>query len=244
MTDQKDRLFKQPWKGLGAFRFDEQVAKVFPDMIRRSVPGYEQIVALTGLIAGRYAQPNTAIYDLGCSLGATTLSMAKHITVEGCIIHAIDNSKAMIEHAKNLSKNQRINQWSIIWTLGDATEIEMSPASVIALNFTLQFIAKNQRQKLLQKSFETLRSGGVLILAEKIIHCESEIESVLSELQHDFKRENGYSDLEIDRKRQAIENVLIPESSPIHIQRLKSCGFRIVAEFFNCLNFKAWIAIK
>lgn len=244
MTDQKDRIFEQPWEGKGKFRFNEQVAQVFPDMIRRSIPGYDHFIALTGLIAKRYAQPNTAIYDLGCSLGATTLAMAENISVEGCIIHAIDNSKAMIERARNIAKNQLIHHLQISWTLDDITEIKINPASVIAMNFTLQFIAKDQRQFLLRRLFNALQPNGVLVLAEKVTHCENGIEAALTELQYDFKRANGYSDLEIDQKRQAIENVLIPETSAIHCHRLKECGFRNVVEFFHCLNFKAWIAVK
>ena len=48
------------------------VARVFPDMIRRSVPGYSNVIAGTGLIAGDYVQPGSNCYDLGCSVGAST----------------------------------------------------------------------------------------------------------------------------------------------------------------------------
>ena len=76
MSDGRDRLYAEPQSDVEAFVFDGRVAAVFPDMIRRSVPGYGTVIAMTGVIAARYHQPGTAIYDLGCSQGASTLSMA------------------------------------------------------------------------------------------------------------------------------------------------------------------------
>ena len=74
MSYEHDNLFTKSRATSSGFRFDEQVVKVFPDMITRSVPGYELVVPMIGMLARRYAQPGSRIYDLGCSLGAATLA--------------------------------------------------------------------------------------------------------------------------------------------------------------------------
>lgn len=243
MTDQPDTLFQTPWQGVGDFRFDERVAQVFPDMIRRSVPGYGHVIGLTGLIAKRYAQPNTALYDLGCSLGATTLSMASQVTEAGCHIVAVDNSEAMLQKARELATDRVMDPIPITWQHADICALTLVPCSVVTLNFTLQFIDPTHRLDLLSRIYDALTPGGVLILAEKVTVAEPAQEH-LNTLHLDFKRANGYSELEIAGKRQAIEQVLIPESPDTHHTRLQQAGFNMAFEFFHCLNFKAWMAVK
>jgi len=242
MTEHTDTLFQTPWQGVGDFRFDERVAAVFPDMIRRSVPGYGHVIGLTGLIAKRYAKPHTVLYDLGCSLGASTLAMATQVTEPGCQIIAIDNSEAMLKRAAELATDRAIAPIPITWIAADICAFEFSPCSVVSLNFTLQFIAPEQRLSLLSRIHEAMVPGGVLILAEKVTVPEP-AQTHLNALHLDFKRANGYSELEIAGKRQAIEQVLIPESPETHTERLQQAGFNAVSEFFHCLNFRAWMAV-
>ncbi len=243
MTIDSDTLFQTPWHGVGDFRFDERVAAVFPDMIRRSVPGYGHVVGLTGLIAKRFAKANTCLYDLGCSLGATTLAMAREVQQPGCRLIALDNSEAMLTKAQHHSTDRLIDPLPIEWVLGNIETHPFEPASVFAMNFTLQFIPLDSRDALLRRIAQSLVPGGVLVLAEKVA-VEEPDQTWLSELHWDFKRANGYSELEIAGKRQAIEQVLIPESPGQHTARLHQAGFSEVVEFFHCLNFRAWMAIK
>ena len=141
MADREDHLFQTPFAGVGEFRFDEKVAQVFPDMIRRSVPGYGQVIGSSALIAKRHAKPNTAIYDLGCSLGATTLAMANQVRTEGCRIIAVDNSEAMLTQVRQTMSDRLLDPLPIEWVCHDIVEMPFEPCSVVALNFTLQFIA-------------------------------------------------------------------------------------------------------
>ena len=244
MSDHEDNLFKTPFAGVGGFRFDENVAQVFPDMIRRSVPGYGHVIGSSGLIAKRFAKPHTVIYDLGCSLGATTLAMANQVTAPGCRIIAVDNSQAMLSQAQATLADRLVDPLPIEWQCADISEMPLAPCSVVALNFTLQFINREKREALLRDIQHALCPGGALILAEKIVQDDAPSQDLLNSLHLDFKRANGYSELEIAGKRQAIENVLIPETSDTHVTRLARAGFSQVTEFFHCLNFKAWVAIK
>lgn len=238
-----DNLFSEDSGNIaGSFRFDNAVARVFPDMIRRSVPGYAETVAMSGVIAGQYARENTNLYDLGCSLGAVTLAMRHGVNVSGCHIYGVDNSDAMIEQAGHyLALDDEVTDVTL--ECADIIEYPLVDASVVALNFVLQFIDKTSRPDLLQKICQSMVSGGALILSEKLKFSEEE-QALQDALHLDFKRANGYSELEIAQKRSAIENVLVPETEEVHTERLKQAGFRQVIRWYQCFNFVSFLAVK
>ncbi len=226
----------------GQFTFDSAVARVFPDMIKRSVPGYAETVAMSGVIAGEYARDDTNLYDLGCSLGAVTLAMRHGVKAKNCNIIGIDNSAAMIEQAGHYLALDD-GPVDVVFICADITSQPIKNASVVALNYVLQFIAQDQRLELLTHIAAGLNPGGALILSEKI--CFDDDEQVLQDKLHlDFKRANGYSELEIAQKRSAIENVLIAETENAHITRLKQAGFSRVIRWYQCFNFASYLAIK
>ncbi len=239
---QKDTIYASQQQ-VKDFSFDETVVEVFPDMIQRSVPGYTTMVSTMGKLAGQYAQNNSNLYDLGCSLGAVTLSMRRNIEKQNCQIIAIDNSQAMIERCKLHLQGFR-SDVPVDVQLADITEVNIENASVVALNFTLQFIAQPMRRALLEKIYAGLKPGGILLLSEKIKGENDTVDDVLIDLHHDFKRANGYSELEISQKRSAIENVMRPDTLSEHQQRLTDIGFTHTQVWYQCFNFCSMIAIK
>lgn len=243
MTDEKDRLFAESRAMTTGFRFDEQVVKVFPDMISRSVPGYELVVPMTGLLARRYAQANSAIYDLGCSLGAASLAMARSVNAPGTRIIAVDNSAAMVESCTTKMKKER-PPVPVEVRLQDLSETAIEDASVVVLNFTLQFVDRDKRQRLVDRIASGLRGGGVLLLSEKICFDDGREQQDQTAWHHDFKRAQGYSELEIAQKRNALEEVLKPETETAHLRRLKTAGFDRVVRWFQCFSFASYIAFK
>ncbi|MCW8327498.1 carboxy-S-adenosyl-L-methionine synthase CmoA [Photobacterium sp. SDRW27] len=238
-----DNIFAAPIEKLGDFTFDERVAEVFPDMIQRSVPGYSNIISAIGMLAERFAKPHSKIYDLGCSLGAATLSMRRHINQEGCEIIAIDNSAAMVERCR-LHIDAYRSDTPVSVVEADIRDVEIKDASVVVLNFTLQFLAPDDRRTLLESIYAGLRPGGILILSEKYIFDDERSHELLIDLHHDFKRANGYSELEISQKRSAIENVMRPDSIETHKQRFADIGFSSSEVWFQCFNFGSMFAIK
>lgn len=228
---------------LSDFVFDEQVADVFPDMIVRSVPGYRTIISQIGMLSGRFAQPGTHVYDMGCSLGAVTLAMRRGIKHKDCKIVAIDNSEAMVKRCQShCQRDTGMVPVEIICR--DIREIEINNASFAVLNFTLQFLEPSERYKVINNIFNGLVPGGALILSEKISFSDNNRQKLFDNLYYDFKRYNGYSELEISRKREALDNVLKREPKDGHIKRLKSAGFTIVEEWFRCFNFVSFLAVK
>ena len=242
MQDVKDTIYSQPQQ-VGEFRFDQSVAEVFPDMIQRSVPGYSTIVDTIGQICARYAQPQSNIYDLGCSLGAASLAASKYIQNENCQILAIDNSSAMAERCElHVKAFKAATPIKVI--CDDIQNIEIKNASCVVMNFTLQFIPPDQRIDIINKIYNGLNSGGVLVLSEKLSHNTEQGNDMLIDLHHEFKRRNGYSELEISQKRTALEDVMRTETFEQHKDRLEKAGFADIVRWFTCYNFASMVAIK
>jgi tRNA (cmo5U34)-methyltransferase len=240
---QKDTLFDQQIVEPGDFVFDERVVGVFPDMINRSVPGYGLIIPMIGLLAQRYAQAGSTIYDLGCSLGAASLAMRQAVGSESVAIVAVDNSPQMISRLRQLLAEQS-GGMAIKVVEGDIRETEIDDASVVVLNFTLQFVDPEDRLPLLQGIVAGLRPGGVLILSEKICFTDPVEQRRQTEWHHDFKRARGYSGLEISRKRDSLEDVLIPETAAEHIARLRQAGCSEAYQWYQGFSFASFIAIR
>lgn len=229
------------------FTFDEKVVSVFPDMINRSVPGYPTIIKMIGSLAERYVQPNTRCYDLGCSLGASTFAMRHHVPKDSVQIVAVDNSQAMLDQfqqAIQLDNQHRGEGAVIISQLSDIADVDIQKASMVVLNFTLQFIPVAQRKAMIEKVYAGLVEGGVLVLSEKVMFDDAHLNTLYIDLHHSFKQAQGYSELEIAQKRSAIENVLVPETLEAHKARFNAVGFKSADVWFQCMNFASLVAIK
>ena len=239
----KDDLFKKR-VSQNDFVFDEQVAEVFDDMIVRSIPGYEAIISTIGGFAKKYYKSNSKIYDLGCSLGGVTFEICEQLKESDFNLIAIDNSEAMIERLTHRK--------AIIGGLEDKVEIlcedindaEIENASIVILNFTLQFLPPKYRNRLIKRIYEGLIPGGILILSEKIVIGDKDLNNLFIEMYHKFKESNGYSELEISQKRLALENILMPETISTHKSRHVSAGFQSVEVWFQYLNFASMISLK
>ena len=231
-SSRRDQLFDMR-RDVVDFVFDETVAAVFPDMIRRSVPGYETVVAVTGLIAARHLTENGRCYDLGCSLGASTHSVLRAMGEVPCEIVAVDEAEAMIERARVLGAGET----RVRWTRADVREVEVDHAQVVILNYVLQFLPPEDRLPLLGRIRAGLADNGVLIVSEKLTATRT-----FEDLHLDFKRANGYSELEISQKRAALENVMRIDAEGDHLARFREAGFATAQVWFRCLNWASFVA--
>ena len=238
-----DMIYRAPLETIVDFTFDDKVAAVFPDMLQRSVPGYGLLIANIGILAGRYAQAGSRCYDLNCSLGAATLAMRRRITAAGCRIVAVDNSEAMIARARELLAADA-SPLPVELLCTDIREVAIRDASVVILNLTLQFIPPTDRLALLERIHDGLRPGGILVLSEKIAFADAAQQELLDALHLEFKRAQGYSELELSQKRTALEKVMVPETRDVHVSRLHQAGFATVEPWFQCFNFASLVAIK
>jgi tRNA (cmo5U34)-methyltransferase len=238
-----DTIYQKQQNKVDDFSFNRQVVDVFPDMIERSIPGYANIIDGVGRLAAKFTAAKSNVYDLGCSLGAVSLSIAKHNQQHDIQIVGIDNSPAMVERCQ-----RHVDAYTYATPINikeaDIVDFDINNASVIVMNFTLQFIEPKRRNNLMAKLFDALLPGGILILSEKIKLGNEVMDSAIIDLHHDFKRENGYSNLEISQKRTALENVMILDEYSWHEKRLLETGFDAVSIWYQQFNFVSFFAIK
>jgi tRNA (cmo5U34)-methyltransferase len=238
--DGKDRVFAKALSDVRAFEFNDTVANVFQDMISRSVPGYALLLHMIGLYTDIFIQPGSRIFDLGCSLGEATQVIADRAGDIDCEIVAVDSSAAMISRCEQLRTARNIIQWRC----EDIRQTEISNASMVVLNLTLQFLPPEERLALLQKIQQGLNPGGILVLSEKVVFDDATESERMVQLYQGFKKTMGYSDLEISQKRNALDNVLIPDSEKQHLNRLNDAGFDETYQCFRSFNFVSYLAIK
>ncbi len=239
----EDRLFASECTDDGPFEFNEAVAAVFPDMLKRSIPGYAASIVTIGSLARRYVRPDTRCFDLGCSLGAATLAIRHNISEPGCRIQAFDSSSAMIKRCRKIiADDDATVPVDVIGS--DVRDADIRNASVVVMNYTLHFLPTADRDEMVARICQGMNDGGVFVLSEKIKDDDDQIENLLVDLHHEQKKRNAYSDLEITRKRTAIENVLVPESLATHRARLSDAGFSHVGVWLRHFNFVSLVAFK
>ena len=239
----KDSIFKVGNFNDLTFTFNEEVTEVFEDMIDRSVPGYTSSLRLIENLSRKYFIEGTRCYDLGCSLGASSMSLMKAIGKREGKVFAIDNSPAMIAACEKKCSDL-IKTGNVKFIKQDVNEAQIYKASVVVINFVLQFLNSKDRDGLLKKVFLGMKQGALLILSEKI-HFDNKFRNqTIDNLHHQFKSNNGYSKMEISRKRDALEGVLVTDLETLHLQRLESIGFKKVRKVMTNLNFMTLVAEK
>ncbi len=244
----RDDLFKQPMEKVPRFEFSSEVSAVFDDMIRRSVPYYEENLKMTADLAKRFYRDGL-IYDLGSSTGAVVGALLERFEGKPFRYIGIDNSEAMIEKARtNCQKlnlgNNRQGEFTVEFINENIENVLYRPANVVIAAYTFQFVHPENRQKLVQKIFDSLEDGGVFLLSEKVLEEEPQIHQAYIDLHHRMKMDNGYSELEISQKRDSIENVLVPFEALKNLEMLREAGFSGASIYHKWFNFASYIAVK
>ena len=232
----QDRVFTQQKKHIVDFAFNEDVVDVFPDMIRRSVPGYELVIPMGGLMAARHMGKSGTAFDLGCSLGASSLALLSQCDSPRVRVIGVDSSAAMIAQAKRTIDDPRIS-----FCCEDLLTSDVSGASVVMLNFVVQF--RPGASPDLTYSYRSANEPRwASILSEKVRNADPLLQTFYDSTHLAWKRANGYSELEVSQKRQALENVMRVETCESHVERLSEAGFNDVVRWFHCMNWVSFAA--
>lgn len=239
----KDKLFNQSPKNIQPFVFDKKVSEVFDDMLDRSIPFYHQLTEAMGKILSSFIIPEGKIYDLGSSTGALLCHLSNILPERAADMAGIDNSKPMIEKAREKARQFRTSK-SVQFINEDIENYNFDNCAVFIANFTLQFINQEKRASMVEKLYDALQPGGLLIISEKVCFDDKVVDENFIDIYYNFKKARGYSDLEISNKREALENVLVPETIEKHIGRLHNAGFSNVDTFFQWFNFAGFLGIK
>jgi tRNA (cmo5U34)-methyltransferase len=234
----KDKIFNKPIKK--QFEFDEEVASVFDDMLNRSVPFYRENLNLEINILKNFLNENDKVVDLGSSTGTFLIELAKKSNKK-LNLTGIDNSAAMIKRAKNKAKAFGVD---INFIKADFLDYDFSNSKAIIANYTIQFVRPLKREKLIKKIYDSLVNEGIFLMSEKLITNNKKLNKIMIDEYYEFKKKMGYSEYEIARKREALENVLIPYTMEENIEMLKNAGFSEVEVIFRWNNFATFIAFK
>lgn len=243
MDAKKDKIYSEKMCAVSDFAFDQTVVEVFDDMLNRSIPGYGAVLHQIGALAKRFAKAESNMYDLGCSLGAATFTIRSCVDLPKCQIVSIDNSVDMMARFERRLQ-RHVGVIPVTFRCEDLLDATIENASFAVMNFTLQFIDTPHKSDVLQKIFDGMNPGAAFVLSEKISFEDPEEQKFQEMLYYDLKRHNGYNDLEISQKRDALENVLKLESLIRHKERLTAAGFSRVHQWYHNLNFASFIAIK
>ncbi len=239
----KDNVFKDAQKPAYDFKFNKEVATVFDDMVVRSVPFYEEMQRMTAELTKDFAVKGTNVYDLGCSTGTTMINLDR-VLHEDIQFVGIDNSDEMLKKCEANLKKAGVKRKVAYENQDLNTDITLRDPSVVIFCLTLQFLRPLNREKILKKIADSLPENGAVILIEKILTEHSIFNRLFIEHYYQFKKRNGYNEIEIAKKRESLENVLVPYQLSENEVLLKSCGFRYTEVFFKWYNFTGLIAIK
>lgn len=238
-----DRVFSRPMGDVADFRFNGQVATVFDDMVSRSVPFYAETQRMITEIAADYAVPGTRVYDFGCATG-TTFEALDPVLPAGVEFVGIDSSHEMLDRCRMKLDAAGLERTLSLECADLNQGAAIENASVALMILTLQFIRPLNRERLIRDVHRGLNGNGCLILVEKVLGEDSLFNRQFIKYYYDFKRRNGYSELEIAQKREALENVLVPYRLEENKDLLKNQGFRHVDVFFKWYNFCGIIATR
>lgn len=239
----EDSIYSQVQSSITPFEFNDKVVQVFDDMITRSVPLYRESLYRQAQLAAHFYQDNTVLYDLGCSNGNFGVQFMQQMTSQPFKMVGIDSSQPMLDQYARRLKDMSCNE-DIELCHQSIEEYPFKATSVVVINLTLQFLSLEVRTQLLQRVYDALLPGGILLLTEKVVHQDHELSQLQQDWYYRFKKENGYSQLEISQKRDALENVLIPETIEHHENRLRQLGFHQIDVWLKWFNFASLVCIK
>lgn len=225
------------------WQFDDEITRVFDNMLERSIPQYSVMRRAVHDVACRYIQPNTDVVDLGCSRGEAIAPLVKQFGEKNRFI-GVEVSEPMLEASRQRFEKEIKSGQVALMNLDLRESYPEASASVTLSVLALQFVPIEHRQRVVRNIFETTRPGGVLVLVEKVLGNAADIDAMLVDLYYDMKMEKGYSQDQIERKRLALEGVLVPVTAKWNEELLFMAGFRQVDCFWRWMNFAAWVAIR
>ncbi len=227
----------------GPWQFDREVTAAFDNMLQRSIPQYNAMRMVTFEVGRRFVQPGTTIIDMGCSRGEALLPFVSTFGQANDYI-GLEISEPMIEAAREKFARHPHGDRVTVQPADLRHEFPGVTSSVVLSVLTLQFTPIEYRQRIIRRVFNSLAPGGAFILVEKVLGATSELDDAFVDLFLAIKKQNGYSEAEIDRKRLSLEGVLVPVTARWNEDLLHEEGFRFVDCFWRHLNFAGWIALK
>ena len=231
--------------------FDEDVTRSFDDMLERSIPQYDVMRTAVHDVALAFLEPEEKdaetlplVLDLGCSRGEMIALLRQAVSAQGLQARfvGVDVSDPMLRAAgRRFAGDPAVEVSRFDLRRGYPS---VPPARVTLSVLTLQFIPIEYRQYLMKQIYEHTTRGGCFILVEKVLGQSAQLNDVMVARYLDMKRDRGYSEEQILRKRLALEGVLVPITASWNEELLRSAGFEAIECFWRWMNFAAWAAVR
>lgn len=224
--------------------FDEEITRVFDNMLARSIPDYMTMRDAVTRIALATAKHGTTILDIGCSRGEAIAPLIQRQGAWNRYI-GLEISPPMIDAAR-----ERFATWiehKIVEIRAHDLRSGLPltpPVSVILSVLTTMFVPVEHRQHLLSDCYRALSDDGALIFVEKLLGASAQTNDLFVREYYAFKAENGYTTEDIERKRLALEGVLVPLSEHANLDMIGEAGFERVECFWRWMNFAGFVAFK
>jgi tRNA (cmo5U34)-methyltransferase len=242
----RDRVFAGSPARASDFEFNREVAEVFDDMLARSVPYYHEQQALIQQIARKFYVPGTRVYDLGCSTGVTLVNLARVLGPAARLV-GYDYSQPMLDKTReNITAAGLQDQIELRRAdfNEDLSGAELGDASLVTVCWTLQFVRPLWRDRFVKWINAGMVGGAVLVCMEKILTDSSDMNRYFIDFYYEYKSRQGYSQEEIIRKREALENVLVPYRTEENFELFRRNGFTTVETCFQWFNFVGYLCVK
>lgn len=240
----QDKIFEFHDRAVSDFKFDKNVVGVFDDMVSRSVPFYAEMQRMSAELVGDFAAEGSNVYDIGCSTATSLIAFDSRITAKNVTLHGLDNSHEMLARAEEKIAQAGLTHPHVLSFCDLNKTLRIENASVVSLILTLQFVRPLYRERIMREIYQGLNPGGALVLIEKVTSEDTIFNRLFIQHYYEFKRRNGYSEMEISNKREALENVLIPYRMDENFELLREVGFKKIEVFFRWYNFCGIVAMK
>ena len=227
----------------GRWAFDEDVSRVFDDMLARSIPRYESMRAVVFDVGRRFVRPDTDIVDLGCSHGEALVPFIEAFGPTARYV-GVEVSTPMLRACRQRFEAEIESGMLKLLELDLRRGYPDVAASLTLCVLTLHFTPLEHRPRILRNVREHTVGGGAVLVVEKVLGSSARTDRVITDSHDDLKRTNGYGQEEIERKRLSLEGVLVPVAADANEDLLRQAGFRDVECVWRCLNFAAWLAVK
>ena len=227
--------------------FDDEVTRVFEDMLERSIPQHQVMRDLVTNLGGQFlpVDEHGMVLDLGTSRGDQIARFIQEDQRLGPDIFywGMEISAPMIEASQRrfdgMEDSVCILQADLRNGLNDVGGMRLVTAVL-----TMMFIPVEHRQNLMQDIYDALLPGGAFIMVEKILGSGAAMDSAMVAEYYRYKSSTGYDQDAIQRKRLALEGVLVPSTTSTHMENLRSVGFTQIDCFWRWMNFAGFIAVK
>ena len=226
--------------GSSKWSFDGDVNKYFDDHVKKSVPLYEEAHQLICEFSDNFISHGSIIYDLGCSTGSLLRKLsARHESVAELKFIGLDVSKNMIEHSK-----MNCEVGNVQFFQRDIVKAALKPCSIVLSVYTMQFIKPKERQKAINKIYDSLEWGGAYFMFEKVRGSDARFQDIMQNAYTDFKLRNKFNSDEIINKTKSLRGVMEPFSREGNLGLLGRAGFQDVESIFRYNCFEGYLAIK